>query len=173
MDKKISTIEERSAGGVVYRSKGDEYEFLLGKHSGYHKWVLPKGLIEEGEGQTEAAIREVAEEVGVIARIVDMVPLKVVEYYYFADVGGVEDDSASGDKSVRRVEKYQEDGGRKTRVHKIVTFYLMEYEQDLEEGEGWEMEEVEWLSYNEATERLAFDSEQEVLEEAGKALKLS
>ena len=79
-----STLEEISAGGVVYRKTGDKIEFILGKHSGYHKWVLPKGLVERGESQTEAAVREVEEEVGVKAQIVDLTPIKSIEYFYFS-----------------------------------------------------------------------------------------
>lgn len=157
--------EEVSAGGVVFRkfgTLGKEYEFLLGKHSGYHKWVLPKGLIEEGEVPEEAAVREVEEEVGVRAKIVDTVPLKIIEYWYYADL------DLSG-KTTRRVNKYAEAGGGKTRVHKKVLFYLMESVEDLGK-EGWEMEDREWVSYEEGVKRLAFETEQEVFSEAGKVL---
>ncbi len=60
---------EISAGGVVYRKIDGEYEVLISKHSGYHKWVLPKGLVEKGEKLEETAEREVEEEVGVKAKI--------------------------------------------------------------------------------------------------------
>ncbi len=163
------TKEEISAGGVVYRKKGVNYEFLLGKHSGYHKWVLPKGLVEKGESQMEAAVREVGEEVGVDAKIVEMSPLKIIEYYYFADLETVKGKDATGRESERRVKHYQEDGGAKTRVHKQVIFYLMEMESDLG-GTGWEMEERKWLSYTDGLETLAFETEREVFEIAGKAL---
>ena len=47
--------------------------WLIGKHSGYHKWVLPKGLIEKGEKGYETAVREVQEEMGkeLLTRIED------------------------------------------------------------------------------------------------------
>ena len=163
------TKEEVSAGGVVYRKNGVNYEFLLGKHSGYHKWVLPKGLVEKGESQMEAAVREVEEEVGVSAKIVEMSPLKIIEYYYFADLETVKGKDAKGSESERRVKNYQEDGGAKTRVHKQVIFYLMEMESDLG-GAGWEMEERKWLGYTDGLETLAFETEREVFEVAGKAL---
>ena len=167
---KQTTIEEVSAGGVVYRKTAGRYEFLLGKHSGYHKWVLPKGLVEKGESQMEAAVREVMEEVGVKAKIVEMSPLKIIEYYYFADLEIIKGNDAAGNESERRVKHYQEDGGVKTRVHKQVIFYLMEMESDLGRS-GWEMEERKWLNYQEGIETLAFDSEKEVFEVAGKVLK--
>ena len=167
---KKTTLEEKSAGGVVYRKSGDKYEFLLGKHSGYHKWVLPKGLVEKSESQSEAATREVLEEVGVEARITDLTPLKTIEYYYFADLEGKLGTDAKGESSERRVGKYQEDGGSKVRVHKQVIFYLMECETDLGK-EGWEMEERKWVSFEEGMKMLSFETEKEVFEMAGKVLE--
>lgn len=163
------TVKEVSAGGVVYRKLGDKYEFLIGKHSGYHKWVLPKGLVEPGESYQETAEREVAEEVGVVARVLTPEPVKSIEYYYYADLDKINGESATGEASERRVKKYQEDGGAKTRVHKQVIFYLMKYESDLG-GVGWEMEGREWLSFENAKGKLAFESEKEVLTAAYAAL---
>ena len=160
---KQTTLEERSAGGVVFRRIAENKpEFLVGKHSGYHKWVLPKGLIEPGESPQEAAVREVTEEVGVEAKILDLAPLKTVEYWYFADM------DTSG-KTTRRVAKYAEGGGGKTRIHKQVVFYLMELEKDLGK-EGWEMEEHKWVSYQEGRKLLAFETEREVLAVGGRVL---
>ena len=58
-------MEEISAGGVVI-NKGKVA--LLKKFRG--DWVLPKGRIEAGETQEEAALREVKEEVGINAEII-------------------------------------------------------------------------------------------------------
>ena len=167
-----STLEEISAGGVVYRRTINKLEFILGKHSGYHKWVLPKGLVERGESQTEAAAREVEEEVGVEARIVDLTPLKTIEYFYFADLESLMGKDAKGNDSERRVKKYQEDGGTKVRVHKKVFFYLMEAENDLGNS-GWEMEERRWVGFKEGMELLAFPTEKEVFGVAGGVLGAS
>ena len=54
--------EEISAGGVVLFGNAI---LLLRKFNG--DWVLPKGKVEEGENNEEAALREVAEETGVKA----------------------------------------------------------------------------------------------------------
>ena len=164
-----SIIEEVSAGGVVYRKVGDSCEFLIGKHSGYHKWVLPKGLAEKGESYPETAEREVGEEVGVVARVVGVEPVKTIEYWYYAELDSKMGKAADGSDSERRVRKYQEDGGLKTRIHKKVVFYLMEFESDFGKV-GWEMEERQWLGYEQAMEILAFESEREVLVSAGRAL---
>ena len=176
---KQTTLQEVSAGGVVYRVKREfsnsnlqftnKYEFLIGKHSGYHKWVLPKGLVEKGESREEAAVREVEEEVGVVAKIVEMSPVKIIEYYYFADLKTIKGTDAKGETSERRVKNYQEEGGAKTRIHKQVIFYLMELENDLGK-EGWEMEERKWVTYNEGMQLLSFETEREVFEKAREAL---
>lgn len=165
---KQNTREEISAGGVVFRrisGSADQrisFEFLIGKHSGYHKWVLPKGLVEQGETPELAAVREVEEEVGVKAKIIGREPIKRIEYWYYADL------DLSGD-TTRRVKKYAEGGGGKTRVHKQVLFYLMEMEEDLGK-EGWEMEERKWVGYEEVKELLAFETEREVFDEAWKVI---
>lgn len=170
---KVPTISEFSAGGVVFRKKDGQYEFVLGRHSGYDKWVLPKGLVEEGEKPEETAVREVEEEVGVIGKIVNEEPVKTIEYFYFADFGKQKGLGATGEETVRRVKQYQEAGGKKVRVHKKVAFYLMEYISGEPEQHGWEMDEAGWFPYEEAREKLAFDSEKSVVEAATEKLGLS
>jgi 8-oxo-dGTP pyrophosphatase MutT (NUDIX family) len=59
------------AGGVVYRVNNGVKEYLLVTASkNRNRWVLPKGHIEKGETEHEAATREVAEEAGIKATIV-------------------------------------------------------------------------------------------------------
>ena len=59
------------AGGVVFRMRGDETQYLLVEATNDPtQWVLPKGHVEESEHSREAAVREVHEETGVWARIV-------------------------------------------------------------------------------------------------------
>ena len=158
------TREEHSAGGVVYRKVGGNYEFLVSKHSGYHKWVLPKGHIEPGETAVETAVREVHEETGVTAHVVGEEPVKTISYWFYSDP----DESG---ETTRTVKKYQEQGGNKVRVHKQVDFYLMEATAD--EGKpGWEMEERKWVMYKEAMELLAFETEKEVFGAVGKKLRI-
>lgn len=52
------------AGGVVFDPQG---RVLVLKHTSGN-WVFPKGHVERGETQLQAALREVAEEAGVRAR---------------------------------------------------------------------------------------------------------
>ena len=59
------------AGGLVYRVHGRVAQYLVITAKGQtDEWVLPKGHIEVDETPEEAAVREVAEETGVLAEVV-------------------------------------------------------------------------------------------------------
>ena len=152
-DKQNSSIKSKqvkrefSAGGVVYRKLKTKSEklkivWLLCKHSGYHKWGFPKGLVEEGESLRETALREV-EESGVKTRIVDKI-IDPEQYVYIFD--GV-------------------------KVFKQVNYFLMEYVSGDIKDHDWEMEEVEWLEFDEALERLDFPGAKKILAKARKLKK--
>jgi predicted NUDIX family NTP pyrophosphohydrolase len=62
---------KHSAGILLYRTEGEEPEFLLVHPGGPYwakrdlgAWSIPKGQIEEGEDSLECALRELAEELG-------------------------------------------------------------------------------------------------------------
>jgi 8-oxo-dGTP diphosphatase len=56
----------RAGGGVVRRRGNDgEYEFAIVHRPKYDDWSLPKGKVDEGESDEQAALREVEEETGV------------------------------------------------------------------------------------------------------------
>ncbi len=58
-------VDERSAGAVVFYSISDEEpEYLLLHYTSSH-WDFPKGNIEPGETEEEAAVREIREETGI------------------------------------------------------------------------------------------------------------
>lgn len=95
---------------------------------------LPKGRLEEGESHEAAALREVAEETGLQARI--LAALGSVSY------------------------SYRERGGR---VGKQVHFFLMEpLGGDFEGAEG-ELEDLAWWLAEAALDRLSYDTEREAL----------
>lgn len=61
-----------SAGGVVVASKDDFSRIYIRKPSNnFGPWAFPKGRIDKGESPPRAALREVREEIGVIA---DLIP---------------------------------------------------------------------------------------------------
>src|SRR5690606_37487395 len=56
-------VEERSAGGIVFRARDGVPHVLLIRDP-YRNWGLPKGHLENGEDEAAAALREVREETG-------------------------------------------------------------------------------------------------------------
>ena len=166
--------QEYSAGGVVYKKISNFNDqvsmmWLVGLHSGYHKWVLPKGLIETGETTEQAAVREVEEETGIKAEIIGDEAIHIENYEYQADFS---EGKVGGGGIERRVETYQESGGKQEWVKKEVTFFLMEHESGDVSNHSFEMEEVTWLSYEETLERLEFEGEKQALKKAYEEVQL-
>uniref|UniRef100_A0A914CG92 Bis(5'-nucleosyl)-tetraphosphatase [asymmetrical] n=1 Tax=Acrobeloides nanus TaxID=290746 RepID=A0A914CG92_9BILA len=56
----------RAAGLLVYRKHNDQIEYLLlqASYEPFH-WTPPKGHVDPGEDEREAAIRETSEEAGI------------------------------------------------------------------------------------------------------------
>lgn len=136
---------EFSAGGVVYRKgKGGKVEWLMRlpkanpEYRGKIGWCLPKGWIDEGEKAEEAAVREVREEGGVVAKIVDK--LETIKIF-FTDPKG-------------------------EKVMKFITYFVMEYVGEADEGYDEETEKVRWGSLEEVVEMLAYKSEKELVRKA-------
>lgn len=96
----------RAAGGAVWRRGGAGLEVILVHRPKYDDWSLPKGKLDPGETSEEAAVREVAEEATVVARLGPELPTvqyvdpqgrpKVVRYWAMT----VESGLASGDHEV-------------------------------------------------------------------------
>jgi 8-oxo-dGTP pyrophosphatase MutT (NUDIX family) len=133
-----SSDAEFSAGGVVVRGvdvavivpvkRGANGERVLG---------LPKGHLDGAESAEQAALREVREETGVEAELVDK--LGEIEYWY-----------------QRR--------GR--RIRKRVAFFLFEYRGGNLEDHDHEIEQARWLSLEQASRDLSYSGEREMVARA-------
>jgi 8-oxo-dGTP pyrophosphatase MutT (NUDIX family) len=95
--------------------------------------ALPKGHPEPGESAADAALREVREEAGVQARLVEK--LGDVRYWYMRD-------------------------GQ--RIAKVVSFFLLEYVGgDLREHD-FEVEDARWMALEQAARELTYRGEREM-----------
>jgi len=140
----MKTRFEHSAGGVVTRRNGGGVDVVLAARrtrKGDLAWGLPKGLVEDGEGPEQAALREVREETGLEAEILE--PLGDISYWY------VWEDE---------------------RIRKKVTFFLMESTGGDVSLHDHEMEEIRWFPLQEAVRRASYPSERTVLRRAVDAL---
>lgn len=144
----IPTVQQESAGGVVYRRKDAIIEVaVIGVAAGdEQRWQLPKGLVGAGEAPEETALREVREETGLNAETV--MPLRTIEYWYYG----------------RR-------GSDRIRYHKFVYFFLMRYLSGDVRDHDHEVTEARWVAIDEAARLLTFKSEREVIEEAAARLR--
>ena len=133
---------EESAGGIVFKKEDSQIYILITQHSQHHGWIFPKGLIEPPENPKTTAVREVSEEGGVVAKIVQELP--PTEYFY----------QHGGDK-----------------IKKKVTYFLMEYVSGDPGDHDWEMEDAKWVSVEKVEELLTYNSDKEVFQKAKKILK--
>jgi 8-oxo-dGTP diphosphatase len=59
----------RAAGGAVWRWGPSDIEVLLVHRPAYDDWTLPKGKVQPGEDDEDAALREVLEETGFVCEL--------------------------------------------------------------------------------------------------------
>lgn len=118
-----------SAGIVVYRTQKNSIEYLLIQHEGgTEHWDFPKGKLEEGEDELQAALRELKEETGL--DVIVQGEFQESFEYDFIDHDGLP-------------------------AHKKVTFFVglaQSYNVKLSD----EHQNAQWLSYEEARPKLTF-----------------
>ena len=132
-------IKERSAGAVVFVPSAEGPEYLLLRYgAGY--WGFPKGHVEAGETDVQAAQREVMEETGI------PVPQQKL-------LDGFEDDT---DYKFRR---------GSILVEKDVRFFLIE-SGTREVKLSHEHSGYAWLPYGPALERVSFEGPRRILQAA-------
>lgn len=134
---------DHSAGGVMYRVTPEgKIEIVLIATRGGTRWQLPKGTCEPGETVEQTALREVAEECGLVG--VCEAHLGAIEYWYWDTHG-------------RTVPEL---------VHKRVDFYLMRAVGGELSDASIEVDGVNWFTLEQALEALTYPSEREMVRKA-------
>lgn len=136
-------VDERSAGAVIVNATGAEPEYLLLHYTAGH-WDFPKGNIEAGESEKEAAVREIREETGITD----------AEF-----IGGF-----------RHTVSYRYSKGRRL-VHKEVIFFLARTKTSSvtisHEHVGYA-----WKKYDDAMKQLTFQNAKNLLASARAFMKI-
>jgi 8-oxo-dGTP pyrophosphatase MutT (NUDIX family) len=160
-------VREFSAGGVVLRRMSGAWSIAViepqkdesapvkspysssRKASGKTVLALPKGLVDPGEKPEQTALREVHEETGITATLIGK--LADSKYVYVRSWG---------------------DGQR---VFKIVSFFLLRYQSgridDVSPPMRVEVRRALWLPLEEASSKLAYGGERQVVRKAQEYLK--
>jgi 8-oxo-dGTP pyrophosphatase MutT (NUDIX family) len=130
---------EFSAGGVVMNDDNEIVVIVPTRRAadGSRVLALPKGHPDGRESAAEAALREVREEAGVDAEIVDS--LGEVRYWY-------------------------QRGGR--RIAKSVEFFLLRYVSGDVDDHDHEVEHARWVPAAEAVETLTYAGERDMVRRA-------
>jgi 8-oxo-dGTP pyrophosphatase MutT (NUDIX family) len=132
-------VSEFSAGGVVFNAARDVVVIVPTRRAadGSRVLALPKGHPDGAESPAEAALREVREETGIEAEVIES--LGQVRYWY-------------------------QRGGR--RVAKAVEFFLLRYLSGDVADHDHEVEDACWIPADEAAARLTYDGEREMVRRA-------
>ena len=131
-----------AAGGVVFRAGNEGIEIVLVSRRASNLFALPKGKVDPGEVVEQTAVREVREETGLEAEILE--PLGDVRYW-FTDEDGV-------------------------RVDKVVHFFLMRPTGGDTANHDHEFDDVEWYHLAEAERLLTHKNQLHILNRAAELI---
>jgi 8-oxo-dGTP pyrophosphatase MutT (NUDIX family) len=136
----LPVVDETSAGGLVVDVvDGRAVAAIIARRNraGRLEWCLPKGHIEGSETAAEAAVREIAEETGIVGLVLRH--LATIDYWF---------------------------AGFDRRVHKVVHHYLLSAiggELSVENDPDREAQAAEWVPLEDLAERLAYPNERRIV----------
>lgn len=137
-------IQLISSGGVVFkREKSRTKVCIIAKH-GMKVWALPRGRVEGTETPEATAIREVREETGFHAKILEKIGETRFQFY------------SRSDRCI---------------INRVVHFFLMESVEGDINVRDQEADAVYWCHIDEAIVLLKYDNEREILKQAKAVLE--
>jgi 8-oxo-dGTP pyrophosphatase MutT (NUDIX family) len=139
---KSPVVREFSAGGAVFKKTKNGYKWFLINPTGTDRWQLPKGHLDGKESSAQAAIREIAEEIGVKAKIIERLG---VNKYFFVLKG--------------------------QKIFKTVTFFLMEFANKVGVKQDGEVAEIRLVDYTKALELLTYKDDRTILSQGNAYLE--
>ena len=110
---------------------------MVTEHSQNKHWSFPKGLIDEGQTTEQAALREVSEEGGVAAEIIEKIGYNKYVYTF------------EGEK-----------------IFKVVTYFLMKYVSGDINDHDWEVSDIGWFAPENELKQLSFSQDKQLLKKA-------
>ena len=138
--------DEKSCGAIVFTRVNGIRKYVILRGTGIYQgvWGFPKGHIEEGETESQTALREVKEETGLDVKFLD--GFRVIDEHFLTREG-------------------------RPRDKKTIVYFLAEYyDQELKAQES-EVMEIVLLEYEEALRYLQSEESRRELEEAENFLR--
>lgn len=127
---------EKSCGAVVFTKENNEYKFLIVQQfQGFHGF--PKGHMEADETEEQTALREIFEEVGVKANLID--GFRVVDEHIIPS---------------------------KVDTVKQIVYFLAEYKNQNVKFQKSELSAVKLLAFDEAYNTFEYESSKRILSAA-------
>ena len=127
---------EKSCGAVVFTKENNEYKFLIVQQlQGFHGF--PKGHMEADETEEQTALREIFEEVGVKANLID--GFRVVDEHIIPN---------------------------KVDTVKQIVYFLAEYKSQNVKFQKSELSAVKLLAFDEAYNTFEYESSKRILSAA-------
>ncbi|HEX6911218.1 MAG TPA: NUDIX domain-containing protein [Longimicrobium sp.] len=139
-------VSQTAAGVVLFRNGQDTRRYLLMRSALTRRpiWEFPKGGVEAGESEAQAAVRELWEEAG---------------------IGEGQISLFDGYREEERYVFTQGKGEQRTLIVKKVVYFLAETEEE-RVVISREAEEYRWATYDEAMRLIRFPGKRHVLEVA-------
>ena len=131
------STDETSAGGLIIDGSGTKMKAALIAHRvrrGKLIWLLPKGHLEFGESNEDAAVREVSEETGIFGEVIGY--LGAIDFWFKAD---------------------------DRRIHKTVHHFLLRAISGGLSDADIEVAQVAWFPFNEVSGRLHYPDERRLI----------